>query len=264
MAKMPQLMTMMRSARRVLLAILATTSLASCESLLHPTTKVSLAISHHGTRDANGVLPDFGEPDAARVFVNDKGWEITLAEAIVVMTAAQIESCAGESFDFELPYGPFPEYQLAQDQDVVDFALVDLPEGTYCKLRVEYGRYQSALAEQAFDTPYSLKGHAPVEGLTVYLAGYAEDLVNGNEVANFGFETNQTAIVELDLSKAEDGRPLAITGKEPGGKALTVAKTYDKFFDGVDFVGYDKAAIEARLLEVLKAETYVVVGPQVF
>jgi hypothetical protein len=264
MAKMPQLMTMMRSTRRVVLATLAMMSLASCESLLNPTTKVSLAISHHGTRDANGVLPDLGEPEAARVFVNDKGWEITLAEGMIVMTAAQIESCAGESFDFELPYGPFPEYQLAQDQDLVDFAMVDLPEGSYCKLRVEYGRYQSSLAEQAFDTPYAVQGHAPIEGLTVYLAGTAQDLANGSEGANFGFETNQTAIVELDLSTAVEGRPLVITGKEPGGKALTVAKTYDAFFRGLDFANYDKAAIEAGLLEVLKAETYVVVGPQVF
>ena len=35
-------------------------------------------------------------------------------------------------------------------------------------------------------------------------------------------------------------------------------------FRGLDFANYDKAAIEAGLLEVLKAETYVVVGPQIF
>ncbi|WAS97847.1 hypothetical protein [Nannocystis punicea] len=239
-------------------------SLSGCEALLEPKTKVSLAISHHGTRDGNGVLPNYGEADAARVFVNDKGWEINLAEGVIVMTAAQVESCAGESFDFELPYGPFPEYQLAQDQDLVDFAAVELPEGTYCKLRVEYGRYQSSLAEQAFDTPFQVHGHASVEGLTVYLAGTAADPTGAKEGANWKFQTSQTSIVELDLSKADDGRPFRITGKEPGGRALTVAKTYDAFFRGVDFSDFDAEAISGRLLEVLKAETYVIVGAQVF
>ncbi|MDC0722681.1 hypothetical protein [Nannocystis bainbridge] len=239
-------------------------SLAACESLLEPKTKVALAISHHGTRNTSGVLPNYGEPDAARVFVNDMGWEVNLAEGVIVMTAAQVESCAGESFDFELPYGPFPEYQLSQDQDLVDFASVELPEGTYCKLRVEYGRYQSSLAEQAFDTPYALKGHAQVEGLTVYLAGTAKDPSGKHEGANWKFQTNQTSIVELDLSKAEDGRPFAITGKEPGGRALTVAKTYDAFFRGIDFADYDTEAVSGRLLEVLNADTYVRVGSQIF
>ncbi|MCY1005207.1 hypothetical protein OV079_06400 [Nannocystis pusilla] len=159
---------------------------------------------------------------------------------------------------------PVPRVPAAQDQDLVDFASVELPEGTYCKLRVEYGRYQSSLAEQAFDTPYQLHGHASVEGLTVYLAGTAVDPSGAHEGANWKFQTNQTTIVELDLSAADDGRPLTITGKEPGGKALTVAKTYDAFFRGIDFSNYDPEAINDRLLEVLSAETYVRVGAQIF
>lgn len=264
---MPHDMTMTRSAtgRRHVLVAVAMLGLASCEALLNPTTTVSLAISHHGTRDENGVLPNFGEADKARVFVNDMGWEISLSEAVIVMTAAQIESCTGESFDFVLPYGPFPEYQLSLDQDVVDFATLDLPEGTYCKLRVEYGRYQAALAQQAFDTPYAVEGNAPVEGRTIYLAGTAADVAGDGTVVNWGLETANTEIVELDLSKSQDGeRPFTVTGKEPGGKALTVAKTYDAFFQGIDFAAWDEAAVEARLLSVLSAETYVVVGPQVF
>ena len=247
---------------RVSAAVVAV-SLSGCEALLNPTATVSLAISHHGTRDANGVLPDFGEPDAARIFVNDMGWEIMLSEAVIVMTAAQIESCGGESFAFELPYGPFPEHQLSQDKDLIDFATADLPEGTYCKLRVEYGRYQAALAEQAFDTPYNLKGHAPVEGLTVFLSGTASRADGTGAVANFGFMTANTAIVEL-LSKGEDGRPFQVTGKEPGGKALLVGKTYDAFFRGLDFDNHDPDAISAGLLEVLASETYVKVGVSVY
>jgi hypothetical protein len=247
----------------VLMAVTAV-GLSGCEAVFNPTTTVSMAISHHGTRGEDGMLPDFGAPDAARIFVNDQGWEVTLAEGVIVMTAAQIESCVGESFDFTLPYGPFPEHLLAQDKDLVDFAVIDLPEGQYCKLRVEYGRYQAALAEQAFDTPYTIKGHAPIEGKTIYMSGTASRADGTGAIENFGFESANTVIAELDLSASEDGRPFTITTKEPGGKALTVAKTYDAFFRGLDFLSYEKATIDAGLLDVLKAETYVVVGPQVF
>src|SRR5690606_4183 len=59
-----------------------------------------------------------------------------------------------------------PESQLDRDLDRIDFAMTELPEGSYCKLRVEYGRYQSALAEQAFDEPYPIQTSAPIEGRT--------------------------------------------------------------------------------------------------
>lgn len=236
-----------------------------CEGLFNPTTKVTLAISHHGTRTEAGKLPDLGEPNAARVFVNDLGWRITLSDAVIVMTAAQIEACTGETFDFTLPYGPLPEYQLARDRDLVHFATVDLPEGSYCTLRVEYGRYQAAEAAKAFDTPFKHYGTAPIEGVTMYLMGTAErDDGSDDTVKGFGFETSNTMIVELDLRTVEDGHAFTITTEEPSGKVLTVAKTYDAFFAGIDFAAVDEAKVEASLLEVLKDETYVRAGPEVY
>lgn len=252
-----------RSDRRWTLGVVlgAWAAASGCE-LLESEVTVSLAISHHGTRLMDGMLPDYGEPDAARVFVNDKGWEVSLSEAVIVTTKAQIEGCDGQVHDFRLPYGPLPEYQLDQDKDLVDFATVSLPEGTYCTLRVEYGRYMAAEAAMATDTAYPLQGHADMEGLTVYLAGTADDMM-GN-VVNWGLKTANTTIVELDLATIEDGRPFTITGDEPGGKALTVAKTYDAFFRGVDFAAFDQAAGEAKLLDVLKAETYVRAGTSIY
>lgn len=260
----------MRSAsvgRRWLSAAVAAalTTGAGC-GLFETEVTVSLAISHHGTRGMDGQLPNYGEPDAARIFVNDKMWEVSLAEAIIVTTSAQIEACDGATFDFKLPYGPLPEYQLWQDKDLIDFGSIDLPEGTYCKLRIEYGRYQAAAAASAPDTPYKVEGHADVEGMTVYLAGTAENVdPNGDgKVVNWGLKTNGTAIAELDLSKIDGGGPFAIRGDEPGGRALTVAKTYDAFFKGLDFAAFDQAAADAGLLGVLTAETYVIAGVQVY
>ena len=238
---------------------------AGCE-LFESEVVVSLAISHHGTRGEDGKLPDYGAPDAARIFVNDKMWEVSLAEGVIVTAGAQIETCSGVAHDFTLPYGPLPEYQLAQDKDLVDFATVSLPKGTYCKLRVEYSRYQATAAAAAPDTPYSVQGHADIEGLTVYLAGTAENIdPNGDgKVVNWGLKTASTVIAELDLSTIDGGQPFTITGDEPGGRALTVAKTYDVFFRGVDFATFDQAALEAGLPDVLKSDTYVIAGVQVY
>jgi hypothetical protein len=255
-------MTRSRSEWRSVLATLAMVGLASCEALLNPTTKVSLAISHHGSRGEDGVLPNCGGDGAARIVTTDLGWEIILSEAVIVMTAAQIESCTGETFNFDLPYGPLPESQLDRDLDRIDFAMTELPEGSYCKLRVEYGRYQSALAEQAFDEPYPIQTSAPIEGLTIYLAGQAKSPTG--EKVHFGFQTANTELVELDLSASENGRPFTITTKEPGGKTLTVAKTYDAFFRGLDFSDFDEAELEASLLKVLNGETYVIAGSQLY
>lgn len=246
-------------------ALLVAVMLGSGCELFQKSSQVSLAISHHGMRLESGMLPDYGPPDAARVFSNDMGWEVTMSEAVIVTTSAQIESCDGETFAFSMPYGPLPEYQLDRDKDLIDFASATLPEGTYCTLRIEYGRYQAAAAAAADDTPYALQGYAEIEGLTVYLAGTAED-VGGmtGEVVNWGFKTANTAIVEIDISELDGGQPFTITGDEPGGRALTVAKTYDAFFRGLDFKSYDPAAIEASLLDVLGDQTYVLVGSQVY
>lgn len=242
-------------------ALAAGLAAAGCE-VIDPEITVSLAISHHGMRLMDGALPNYGEPDAARVFVNDQGWEVTLSEAVIVNTSAQIESCSGQVYDFELPYGPLPEFQLDQDKDLIDFARVSLPKGTYCTLRVEYGRYLAADVAMAVDTPYVVKGHQDMEGLTVYLAGTAENA--SGDVVNWGADTPNTIIVELDLKTIEDGKPFQIRGNEPGGKAMVVAKTYDAFFRGVDFAAFNRETFETGLLDVLKAETYVRLGTSVY
>src|SRR5262245_15570532 len=168
---------------------------SGCE-LFQKKSTVSLAISHHGTRLESGMLPDYGQPDAARVFSNDMGWEVTMSEAVIVTTSVQIESCDGATIEFSTPYGPLPEYQLDLDKDIVEFASATLPEGSYCTLRLEYGRYQASAAAAAADTPFALQGHADVEGLTVYLAGTAEDVAGSSgKVVNWGFKTANTAIV---------------------------------------------------------------------
>lgn len=238
------------------------TVFAGCEAFSGYAVQTVVNAAHHGARDKNGVLPDYGGDGEARIFDNDLGWHIVLSEGFVVTTSAKIEPCEGDGLALGLPFGPFPEDLTDLDARVTDFALMDLHANEYCNLIIEYGRYQSSVAAMAEDEPFPIGDLTNVEGASIYLAGTAEkpDGKGGNTVINFGFRSEQTVIVNLDMSTLEEGGPWTITGDEPNGRALTVAKTYDEFFRGVDFATLDKAAFEKGLPDRLAAQTRLVLG----
>jgi hypothetical protein len=222
--------------------------------------------AHHGTR-VDGKLPNLGDPEEARVFTNDMGWTINLIEGFAVTSTAVIESCDGTQIVVGTPFGPFPEYWTEQDKNVVDFGYADLPKGTYCKLILEYGRYQANVASAADDQPFPIKDLMQVEGRTLFLAGYAEkpDGVGGTITQNFGLETDQTVQVPLDLSAAGvNGGPFKITGEENATPNLTVLKAYDALFQGVEFDKLDTAAFNASLPKRLTDSTSVIYGTTVY
>ena len=57
--------------------------------------------------------------------------------------------------------------------------------------------------------------------------------------------------------------PLAISAEEPFPVDLTLSKTYDRFFDGIDFDGFDSADMDANIMAVLELETRVAFGTRV-
>lgn len=236
--------------------------LAGCEALSGYAVQTVLNGAHHGARSKDGVLPDYGGDMEARVFTNDLGWQIVLSEGVIVTTSAKIERCDGEGVALTMPFGPFPESLLDQDAVVTDFALMELDSGEYCNLIVEYGRYQGAVAAMAEEQPFARPPVKDLEGATIYLAGTAskDDGKGGMTTVNFGFRSEQTTIVNLPMKTLEDGGPWTISGDEPNAVSLTVAKTYDGFFTGVDFGTIDKAAFEKELPERLAAQTRVVLG----
>lgn len=222
--------------------------------------------AHHGTR-VDGKLPDLGDTDKARVFVNDQGWTVTLSAGFVVTAFAQLETCDGETIEVGTPFGPYPEYWSEQDKNVTDFGFADLPEATYCKLILEYGRYQSSVAGMAEDTPFPVKDVTEVEGRTVLLAGYAEkdDGMGGSITHNFVLESDQTIRVPLDLSKiSPSGGAFTITGDENATPNLTILKTYDALFQGVDFASLDTDAFNKALPERLIANTSIISGTAIY
>lgn len=236
--------------------------LAGCEAFSGYAVPTVVNGAHHGARDESGTVPNYGGAGEARIFDNDLGWHIVLSEGFVVATAAKIEPCEGEGVPLGLPFGPFPENLTDLDARVTDFALIDLRADEYCNLIVEFGRYQGSVAAMAEDEPFPIGNLSNVEGASIFLAGTAEkpDGMGGSTVINFGFRSEQTVIVNLDMSTLEDGGPWTITGDEPNGRALTVAKTYDEFFRGVDFATVDKAAFEKELPDRLAAQTRLVLG----
>ena len=237
---------------------------AGCEALSGYPVQTVVNAAHHGVRDMNGVLPNYGGDLEARIFTNDLGWRVVLSEGVIVTAAATIEPCEGMGEPLGMPFGPYPESLLDVDVAVTDFALASLDPGEYCTLIVEYGRYQGAVAAMAKEEPFPVPSGSDIEGATIYLAGTATipDGMGDQIAVNFAFRSEQTIIVNLDMSTLEDGGPWTITGDEPNGRALTVAKTYDEFFRGVDFSTVDKAAFEKELPARLSAQTRVVAGTQ--
>lgn len=239
---------------------------AGCDALNGYPVQTVINGAHHAARTEDGKLPNYGDPENPRIFTTDTGWLVTLSEGFVVTTSARMVTCDGEDVTLGLPFGPFPEYFLDQDLNVTDFAALDLEPDEYCTLIVEYGRYQREVAKMAPDEPFPIEELDRIEGATIFLAGYADkpDGKGGMITKNFGFRSDQTVRVDLDLRELDEGTPWRIKGDEPGMRSLTVIKTYDEFFRGIDFENLDQAAIEADLPKRLAAQTRVVSGTNVY
>lgn len=192
---------------------------AGCEAFGAQPVHTTINGAHHAARDMDGKLPNYGEPGQERIFTNDLGWIITLSEGFVVTTAVKIEPCEGEGLAMGLPFGPFPEYFLDRNVNVVDFAGIDLDAGKYCNLIIEFGRYQSEQAAMAEDQPFAVQDRTRLEGTTIYLAGYADktDAMGNRITKNFGFRSAQTVIKTLDLGTLDDGEAWQIVGDKPAG-----------------------------------------------
>lgn len=248
-------------------AILGVSVGAGCDLLGPGDTVTAINGAHHAGRNDAGVLPNYGEPDESRVFTNDLGWTITLSDGFVVTTAVRIETCDGKSLDLEMPFGPFPEYWLDRDKNVTDFARGPLNEGEYCMLHIEYGAYLADTATAAADAPFAVKRAEALEGTTLSLIGYAErdDGMGGFITHPFVLGSAETVSVSLPIDKvASKGGPFKVSGEEPNQLNLTVGKTYDQFFAGIDFDDFDPAALEAELPRLLAEQTGVILGTSLY
>lgn len=209
--------------------------------------------THHATPE-DGSIPNRGEDDQPRVFENDEGWTITLVEGFIVTTEAAMVDCNDSTHVLEMFWGPYAEDVRSEDLATYSVAGRELDPGAFCVLRIGYGPYDHAQALAAGDDAGAPEDIDAVEGLTVRLRGEAR---RGEERIAFDHRSDDAIIVDLDLSEQPGlAEPLVIGEREPFPKELTVSKTYDQLFAGIDFATYDPEAFDAELVTLLEDVTH--------
>lgn len=220
------------------------------------TTLVQLMVTHHATPE-DGGFPDLTNGDA-RTFETDEGWTVSLRAAFVTTSSATLHECNGTSVPFDAFWGQLPEDITNTDLELNSFAAVEVEASKFCGMTVEYGPY---VASDDMARQHDMGEHGDkVRGATYYFEGVASK--DGVSV-DFELVGNKTAVVELDLSTVMHGGPLAIEADEDFPVDLTLSKTYDRFFDGVDFSGFDPEDMDANIMAVLELESRVAFGTRV-
>jgi hypothetical protein len=219
-------------------------------------TLVQLMVTHHATPE-NGVFPEVNVGDAA-TFDTDEGWTVSLRSAWVTTADAALHECNGGTVEFEPFYGPLPEDINSDDLGLMTFAAVEVEASSYCNMTVEYGPFSS---DEEMARAHNVGADASkVRGATYYFEGVAR---KGDVAIDFELTGNGTVAVDLDLATVMNGGPLRISAEEPFPVDLTLSKTYDRFFDGVDFTSFDSADLDANIMAVLELETRVAFGTRV-
>lgn len=240
-------------------SVLSASGCDALQSLEEGGALVHVFSTHHATPEG-GIFPFKGEDEKPRVFENDLGWTVTLLESYITISAVTLVGCNGAAHDFDMFWGPCPEDLSEEDLETLTVAGLKAAPGNYCGLEVLYGPYETPeVDEEAGETRHDTPDNSAVTGATIYLRGAAQ-LADGDPIP-FELRTSDSLSVGLDLSEIEGpGVPMRVGHEENFPKELTVSKTYDRFFDGVDFEAFDPASLEAQLGEVLRAQTRVSSG----
>lgn len=218
--------------------------------------------THHATPE-DGVFPDRGDDAMPRVFDATDGWTVTLLEAYVTISAVTLVACSGTEYELNMFWGPCPEDLKDQDLATLTVAGTRVGDGDYCGLRVTYDAYQTPVIDQeAEETRHETPTNPMVDGATVYMRGAAQR--GEGDFIPFDLISGERVVVDLDLSEAEgDDAPFNVAHREDFPKELLVSKTYDRFFDGVDFDALDPAAVAGQFPQILADQTSVSVGTNV-
>ncbi|MBV1860880.1 MAG: hypothetical protein KUG77_20865 [Nannocystaceae bacterium] len=210
-------------------------------------TLVTVFSNHHAT-PTDGLVPDRGGDGELRVFENDEGWTVHLTDGLITTKGVTLQRCDGAEAAVEFYFGSVAEDLRSADLERRSLGGAEVGAGDICGVTTHYGPF-SAESDEA---PGELDA-AQLDGLTIFLQGYAE---RGDEVVPFEIAVESAADVFTDLS-ATSGGPLRINGDEAFPVELTVSKTYDRFFDGVDFESVTDEDLSQNALAVLLLETRV-------
>ena len=217
--------------------------------------QINVFTAHHGTA-VESTFPSYGSEGVSRLFENDTGWTIRLTEAYITTKSVSLISCNGGIQDVSMYWGPWAEDII----DVADTAVqgiggVSSNPASYCMVRVSYEPfyYDEITTAGGGNTP----DNTEMNGQTVLLTYTAE---KGEDVVSGTFTTQAKIVAEVDTSNLNNGGPIVIANDQRVPVELTVSKTYDRFFDGIDFLNTTPEEIEASVLSSLELDTALTIG----
>jgi len=210
------------------------------------TALVQVLVTHHGTAE-DGKFPDHRSGLGDQKFETDEGWTITLTDAHIVTAQVAVMGCDGTQIELERYWGALPEDIRSDDLRLFTFGGVEVDAGNYCGAVVTYGPYAAPTkADRAASEIPDVDDD--LVGATVNIVGHAE---LGDVLIPFEIRSSERLVVEAPLP---DGG-LEVSGDEPFPVELTVAKTYDRMFDGIDFAEITPEDLDNTVLALLSAET---------
>ncbi|PRP97440.1 hypothetical protein ENSA5_34320 [Enhygromyxa salina] len=217
-----------------------------------PVATVRFFATHAGTPTEDGY-PDYGDSQTTRVFVNDMGWQIALSTLYVTTSEVRLVRCQEDSGTaIEMFWGPCPEdFVSFNDLDSVPLGAVTVTDGAYCRVDVTFGPF---VAPASADEHIAV-GSPIIEDNTIAVIGVAR---RGEppmqEEVPFEIVSDAVVTARVDISKLENGGPVRLED-EQFARDLTIIKSYDTMFDGLDFETATPAEIEASVLNGLESFT---------
>jgi hypothetical protein len=212
-------------------------------------TLVQVFSTHHASPE-DGIHPDRGGQGEDRVFETDEGWTVMLESGYITTSGVTLHECEGGSTPIDLFWGDVAEDLNQTDLGLSTVGSLEVGPSEFCSVTVHYAPFQES-------APEVRPRAAEAEGATVWLSGVAG---KDDVWVEFSIRATQAVDVRLDLRPGNGGQPLRITGEENFPVELTLSKTYDRFFDGIDFAAMGELDMKAQSLAVLELETRVAPG----
>lgn len=205
--------------------------------------------AHAGTPGEDGY-PDYGDHETTRVFMTDMGWQVALHDVFVTTAQVQFVRCdEATGTPIEMFWGPCPEsFVSTDDLESVPLGAVTVDDGNYCSIDVVFGPF---VPPPGGDEHVAI-GNPMIEGNTLVLVGVARrGMPPMLEEVPFSIVSDVELTARIDISTFQNGGPIKLSD-EQFPRDLTLIKTYDRFFDGVDFATATPAEIEASVLAALE------------
>jgi hypothetical protein len=221
---------------------------------------VRMFATHAGTPGDDG-WPDYGDSITTRVFMNDMGWQLSLSETYITTAEVRLVPCAADvGTEIEMFWGACPEdFVSTDDRESVALGAVTIDDGEYCRVDVTFAPYLPAPASDEHINPEN----PMIENNTILIVGIARRGMGPDlEEVPFMVVSDKVVTARANISMIENGRPLTLED-ENFPRDLTILKTYDTFFDGVDFATATPADIEAAVLAGLEQDTQIYPGSEV-